>query len=244
MSLITLADEEQNHLHKTFEKYKPYTSLADATVELFGGMVVSVRVPAPSFVAFYSQAKKHSALGFFSLMRGHRSQYKLTLRYFLEALVQAAYASFHTDHSEYFDTESMQPIKQKVVVRRANKWLFDTYPTVSAHIKEIKDRINNLSSHSNFVSTFMNFKLADDGTHDTPFFDYENELVTKADLLECTRVASIAIDLLLACSKDTGLIVLWPETQKSWGELSHHTDDLFAELTADPRWAQFIDDEE
>src|SRR5271165_4082786 len=102
MSLITLADEEQTRLHKAFEKYKPYTSLADATVELFAGMVEAVTAPAPSFVAFYAQAKKHSALGFFSLLRGHRSQYKLTLRYFLESLVQAAYASFHPDHTEYF----------------------------------------------------------------------------------------------------------------------------------------------
>ncbi len=242
MTLISLANEEQQRLNSALQTYGNFSAITDATVELFGGMVSSVTTQAPPFVAFYAQAKKHATLAFFSILRGHRTQYKLTLRYFLESLVQAAYSASHRDPREYWDLEAKAPTKQDTVVKRANQWLKETYPISSANIKEMKERINSQSSHANFVTSLTNFTLSENGNHDSPFFDYENDLIVKSDLLECTRAASIAIDLLLACSKDTGIMILWPDTQATWSQFSHLTDDLFEEVKNDPRWAKFKDE--
>lgn len=243
MTLIELADKEQERLHEIAERYKPFVVVAEQAVTLFSAMVPAINQPAPSFVAFYSQAKKHLTLAFFSLLRGHRTQYKLNLRYFSEALVQAGYAAFHTDASEYWAVEAKKPVKQELVVKRAHEWLTATYPIVSDHLKKLKRTINDESAHLNFITSFTNYSVEENGDQNTPFFDQEKDLIIKADLLECARVAGLGVDLLLACARDGGAPIMEPNTLNNWSQLTYAADDLFKEMNNDVRWQKYVDEE-
>jgi len=236
MSLLELSEAERELVRQASEAASPQFKNVQQATGLFYALVSDLSTPRPTFVGFYGQAKKHLALSLLSIMRRHRTLGKLSLRYFLESTVQAGYAYAHPALSEYFDSVS-GIVGQEKAAKRANSWLTSAYPPVSLNVKWIKGKINEQSSHANFLSSFVAFEPT--GRADelvTPFFDDENVVVTNADLLLCARSALIAVDLLLALRRDHGGCTLTELARENWSSLLHNTDDLFAAELQHPVW--------
>jgi len=158
------------------------------------------------FIRFLSQMKKYHTLCLMSLVRQHRIQAKMNLRYFLESTVHAAYALAHVNTTNYFDHESGSKHDSKKASGIAYKWIGETFSQYSSEIKRMKDRINEQTAHANVINSQHNFKFVSGDRPEihTTFFDFADDHWVKVDLWECAQAGLIASDLILAVREKFG----------------------------------------
>ncbi|WP_321886454.1 hypothetical protein [Paraburkholderia bannensis] len=158
------------------------------------------------FIRFLSQMKKAHTLALMSLVRQHRIQAKMTLRYFLESTVHAAYALVHVDTTNYFDTADGKKHDPQKASRAAYAWIREHFESHSDEIKRMKDLINEQTAHANVYNSFHNFEFVggENAAIYTTFFDFDDDHWLKVDLWECAQAGLVAADLILAIRKVHG----------------------------------------
>jgi hypothetical protein len=164
------------------------------------------RMPCDIFIRFLSQMKKYHTLCLMSLVRHHRIQAKMNLRYFLESTVHVAYALAHPDIKSYFDQEKGGTHDAKKASELAYKWIGTKFPEHSGEIKRIKGAINEQTAHANVFNSQHNLWYVD-GEHPeihTTYFDVDDDHWVKVDIWECAQAGLIASDLILAVQEKYG----------------------------------------
>ncbi|MFK4448345.1 hypothetical protein ABH944_008403 [Caballeronia udeis] len=151
------------------------------------------------FIRFLSQMKKFHTLCLTSLVRQHRIQAQMNLRYFLESTVHAAYSLVHVETTNYFDSADGQTHDPQKASRAAYRWLGEHFQQHSDEIKKIKDQIDEQTAHANVLNSFRNFLFVGGDTPEihTSFFDFEDDPWLKVDLWECAQAGLIAAELIL-----------------------------------------------
>lgn len=209
MSLFEFSATEHHLLSAAPDKYgAAWTNALDVTLTLSNVVQIPI-VPCDLFLRFYSQMKKYHTLSILSTVRLHRVQAKLDLRYFIESTANAAFSLAHPDTSNYFDVEKELLFDAKKASRAAYRWLHETYPGHSAHLKDMKAHINEETAHAHVINSAHNFDITLDpeATIITSFFDFENEREIQFDLWLAAKAGIHAIDLILAVQKIYGVII-------------------------------------
>jgi hypothetical protein len=201
----TMSIEEFSHIEHQLilnakERYGDFfTTARDASFLLSNIMSWPIK-DCDIFIRFLSQMKKAHTLALMSLVRQHRIQAKMTLRYFLESTVHAAYALVHVDTTNYFDTVDGKKHDPQKASRAAYAWIHEHFRSHSDEIKRMKDLINEQTAHANVYNSFHNFDFVggENAAIYTTFFDFDDDHWLKVDLWECAQAALVAADLILA----------------------------------------------
>ncbi|MDR8057700.1 hypothetical protein [Burkholderia cenocepacia] len=182
-----------------------FTNARDVTLLLSNIMTWPTK-DCDIFIRFLSQMKKGHTLCLMSLVRQHRIQAKMVLRYFLESTVHAAYSLVHVDTTNYFDTTEGKKHDPQKASRAAYAWLGQHFKAQSDEIKRMKDLINEQTAHANVYNSFHNFEFVggENAAIYTSYFDFDDDHWLKVDLWECGQAGLVAADLILAIRKQYG----------------------------------------
>jgi hypothetical protein len=159
------------------------------------------------FIRFLSQMTKYHTLCLMSLVRQHRIQAKMYLRYFLESTAHAAFALAHVDTNIYFgDLENGKEHDAKKASSKAYKWLESEFPEHSDEIKRVKNLINEQTAHANVLNSQHHFEFVAGERPEIhmAYFDFDDDHWTKVDLWECAQCGLLASDLILAVRQRFG----------------------------------------
>jgi hypothetical protein len=231
MSLDLFSAQEHQMVMEAADKYGAFYVNAYNTTILLSNMVMWPVVDCDLFLRFLSQMKKHHSLSLLSTVRLHQIQAKLTLRYFLESTVHAAFSVVHLDTKNYLDLDNQKVGDPQRASRQAYKWIEGAFSSHSEAIQRIKDQINAHTAHSHVLNSQHNFALVPGERPEivTSFFDFEDDEWVKVDLWQCAQAGLIAIDLLLAVQKQHGVFLPSRETE-GLGPLIADHEALLSEL--------------
>jgi hypothetical protein len=140
------------------------------------------------------------------LVRLHRVQAKMNLRYFLESTVHAGYALAHPETTVYFDLEKQELGDAKKATGHAHRWILQAFPGPSDFIKGMKEEINRETAHANVINSKHNFSFVS-GDHaeiQTSYFDFEDDRQVRVDLWMAAKAGLHAADFILAVQRVGG----------------------------------------
>lgn len=231
MSIEELSHIEHQLVVNAEERYGDYFTTAQDVTLLLSNIMSWPTKDCDIFLRFLSQMKKSHTLSLMSLVRQHRIQAKMTLRYFLESTVHAAFSLVHVDTTNYFDTADGKKHDPQKASRAANTWVDEHFKTHSDEIKRMKDLINEQTAHANVYNSFHNFDFVggEDAAIYTSYFDFDDDHWLKVDLWECAQAGLVAADLILAIRKVHGGFFTSREVDKL-PQLIEATDRLFVQL--------------
>jgi len=233
-----IIESEKDLLLEAEEKYGDYFKNAAGFNELLNSFLKSANPDAWIFILFLSQIKKHHLLALFSIIRRHHIQAMLNMRQVLEAGVNAAYAIEYPDQDKFVvkRDDGFIDAPQKLQSKRYT-WLKDNHKEKSDFIKNMKDSINNSCAHSNLIYAFSNFDmdLIEKKVFGTPFFDNENDFMTKTDLWMIGNIVLGLLDLFYGVNKTGKTLVFADDFVPRLKELEAQNHALKAELEKHPR---------
>ncbi len=205
MSIEDFSHIEHQMVGSAEERYGDYFTTARDVSLLLSNIISWPTKDCDIFLRFLSQMKKSHTLSLMSLVRQHRIQAKMTLRYFLESTVHAAFSLVHVDTTNYFDTADKKHDPQKAS-RAAYAWIGKHFKTHSDEIRRVKDLINEQTAHANVYNSCHNFEFVggQDAAIYTTYFDFDDDHWLKVDLWECAQAGLVAADLILAIRKVHG----------------------------------------
>lgn len=218
------------------ERYGEFFTNARDVTQLLSNIMTWHTKDCDIFIRFLSQMKKGHTLSLMSLVRQHRFQAKMTLRYFLESTVHAAYSLVHVETTNYFDTEDGRKHDTKKASREAYSWIETHFKTQSDAIKKLKDAINEQTAHANIYNSFHNYDFANgaDAFIVTSYFDFDDDYWLKVDLHECAKAGLLAASLILDVREIHGGFIP-SRTAGLLPQLIESNDRLFAEIGAPPK---------
>jgi hypothetical protein len=199
MSIESFSIDEHEMVLRAKGRYGEFFSNALDVTLLLSNIMMWPTTDCDIFIRFLSQMKTYHTLSLMSLVRQHRIQAKMDLRYFLESSVHAAYSLVHVETTNYFDSADGKRYDYKKATKVANLWLNEHFQQHSNEIKRVKDQINEQTAHANALNSFHNFRFVGGNAPEihTSFFDFEDDHWLKVDLWECAQSGLVAIDLIL-----------------------------------------------
>jgi hypothetical protein len=200
MSIEEFSHIEHQMVVGAEERYGDYFAVARDVTLLLSNIMAWPTKDCDLFIRFLSQMKASHTLCLMSLIRQHRVQAKMTLRYFLESTVHAAFSLVHVDTTNYFDTAGGDKHDPQKASRAAYTWVGANFKKHSEEIKRVKDLINEQTAHANVYNSFHNFHFegGEKAAILTSYFDFDDDYWLKVDLWECAQAGLVATDLLLA----------------------------------------------
>lgn len=233
MSIEEFSRDEHQRIIEAEARYGDFFRNARNVTLLLSNIMDWPTKDCDIFIRFLSQMKKSHTLSLMSLVRQHRIQAKMNLRYFLESTVHAAYALVHVDTPNYFDTIDGEKYDPKKASQLAYKWIDAAYPAHSREIKRMKELVNQQTAHANIYNSFYNFHFVggEDAAIYTSFFDFDDDRWLEMDLWELAQAGCVAAKLILAVRSTHGGFI---PSRASAGlpELIATTEALLARLQA------------
>ena len=231
MSIDKFSHIEHQLILNAEERYGDFFTTARDVTLLLSNLMSWPTKDCDIFIRFLSQMKNSHTLTLMSLIRQHRIQAKMTLRYFLESTIHAAYSLVHVDTTNYFDALEGKKHDPQKASRAAYTWINKHFQSHSEEIKRMKDLINQQTAHANVYNSFHNFDFVggkDPAIH-TSFFDFDDDHWLKVDLWECSQAGLVATDLILAIRNVHGGFIPSRETDKL-PQMIEAADGLLAQL--------------
>jgi hypothetical protein len=207
MGIESYSEQEHVMVMEVETRYGSFLSNARDATYLLSNIMQWPTKDCDIFIRFLSQMTKYHTLCLMSLVRQHRIQAKMNLRYFLESTAHAAFALVHVGTSIYFDDlANGKKHDAKKASTTAYKWLEREFPEHSNEIKRIKDLINEQTAHANVLNSQHNFKFVSGERPEIhmAYFDFDDDRWTKVDLWECAQCGLLASDLILAVRQRFG----------------------------------------
>lgn len=182
-SLTNISEEENILINEAKNKYGGVYNNAENLVFLLWDFLESVEADAWIFASFLSQVQKFAILSLLSTIRHHNAQSLMNIRQFFEAGILAAYSLHERNDTTYYykDKNDVDYAKENVK-GKAYQWLEKNYKSHSDSIKNQKEIINSMWTHSSILLTPLNFELKSDKKFLTSLFDKEDDFHTKSDL--------------------------------------------------------------
>lgn len=225
------------------ERYGAYYDNALACSMFLTHFVKSIDIDRWVFGSFLSQVKKHHTLSLFSTVRLHKVQAMMNLRQALEAGANAAFAIANPDHAHFVDTDDhgiLDPAKS--LTGKRYKWLDENYPAGSQAIKALKDQINQVTAHSNLVTTHNNFETdSEEAMFSAPFFDIEDKYHVETDLWMIARAAIILLDIFWGVNKNYNSIKFVDDFPTAFLQLQTDNQSLHAISTQSDRYKRAME---
>ncbi|MBU9212028.1 hypothetical protein, partial [Burkholderia multivorans] len=156
--------------------YGDYSKHAFETVDALMGLVFWPTVPCEVFLRFLAQMKKSLLLCVVSVIRRHRMQGMMNLRYFLETTSHAAYGLAHKDPASYLKKGEIDA--PKVISGKAYKWLELEHPAVSKEIKRMKDEVD-LPPANRASRSLVKFVFGEEDEHEEALYGTANHRVSE-----------------------------------------------------------------
>ena len=104
----------------------------------------------------------------------------------------------------------------------------------------MKNVINEIDSHANIVTAQQTFKHdLEAGQFNTPYFDYEDEMLVRTDLWQIANVAQGIMDLFYGVNQILGGIKLQDGWCDKFQALANENDRLKTEMLAHERLKKF-----
>jgi len=182
-SLLEISEAENKLVAEAKNKYGKVYENAVNLVFLLWDFLKSAEADAWIFVSFLSQVQKFAVLSLLSTLRHHNAQSLMNIRQIFEAGVLATYALHErNDATFYYKDENDVAYAKDDAKEKAYKWLEQNYKSHSDTIKNQKEIINGMWTHSSMLLTPFNFELKDEQKFSTSLFDKEDDFHTKNDL--------------------------------------------------------------
>ncbi|ASL48855.1 hypothetical protein bAD24_p00770 (plasmid) [Burkholderia sp. AD24] len=193
---LGFSDIENRLMIDAESTYGEYSTHAFETVDTLMGLLHWPTVPCEIFLRFLAQMKQSLLLCVVSVIRQHRVQAMLNLRYFLETTSHAAFGLAHKDGSAYLKNGEIDD--PKAISGRAYKWLGIEYPEVSEEMKRMKNEINSETAHANILNSIYIFAVEGEPVEviRNELFDFDDPKLVMADLCNCAHAGLLALELL------------------------------------------------
>ena len=211
---------------------------------LFQNFLKSAEIDAWIFVFFLSQVQKFATLSILSTVRQHNAQALMNVRQMFESGVLAAYALIEKDISAYYYEDKYKCACEKKGIRnKAYNWLKENYKSHSDTIKNQKNIINNMWTHSSILLTLLNSDISEDKKFINSIFDKEDDVITKNQLWFIANSCWGLMDLYAKLINTTKMAKLSDDFWVKMKQFGDENELLKKELMQDPRiqkWAKII----
>lgn len=234
--LINISEEETKLIGEAKNKYGKVYENAESLVFLLWDFLKSAEADAWIFVSFLSQVQKFATLSLLSTLRHHNAQSLMNIRQIFEAGVLATYSLHERDDKTYYykDENDVAYVKEDAK-GKAYKWLEENYKSHSDSIKNQKEIINSMWTHSSMLLTPFNFELKGEQKFSTSLFDKEDDFHTKNDLWFLANSCWGLLDLFSKEITKTKMAKLSDDFVLKMIQYGKDNEELKKEFTADPR---------
>jgi hypothetical protein len=241
---ISISEIENKLIAEAKGKYGKVYENAESLVFLVWDFLKSAEADAWIFVSFLSQVQKFATLSLLSTLRHHNAQSFMNIRQIFEAGVLAAYSLRKGDDKAfYYKDENDVAYVNEDVRMKAYKWLEQNYESHSNSIKNQKEIINSMWTHSSILLTSFNFELNGEQKLSTSLFDKEDDFHTKSDLWFLANSCWGFLDLFAKEITKTKMAKLSDDFVSKMTQYGKDNEELKKEFTADPRirkWENII----
>lgn len=241
-NMSEILESERAMVFHAPERFGEFFENANEFCNLIGtGMIKSMGADYVVFAIFFSQIRKHLLLALFSAVRLHKVQAMMNLRQVLEGGTSAAFALANRDPAGFADTRddgTLDPSQR--LAKKRFEWLDKNFPVGSAAFKLMKDGINEVGAHSNIVSAQQTFD-ADftAGVFNTPFFDFEDEILVKTDLWQIANIALGVMYLLYGVHQKYGGFEFHESWEANFKKLADKNTELKSLMQNHERFKRF-----
>jgi len=208
-TLQVLIDEEYARTMNARDRLGTFVALAQSAIGLLHSVVSSIDRDHFMAAALMLSVQKSATLAFLSYVRGHTAQAEFNARQLIEFCALTAYMLAHPEEDVTRGTgnDSDGFVPPKRLSAKAYMWLNEQQPHASGLLKEMKDQINDTTSHASVYLTHFTFEW-DSGGEDSEhfrgsFFDNVDDNVTRLYLMSFSRLIVIVIETLI-CPRLSG----------------------------------------
>jgi len=213
-------------------------------IELFWDFLESAEIDAWIFISFLTQVKKYATLSLLSALRLHNAQALMNMRQMFEAGVLASYALVEKDVTTYYYKDKHDCAREnKRVKEKAYKWLENEYKNSSDVIKNQKNTINSMWTHSSILLTLLNFKMDKNEKFLSMFFDDEDDFLTKNKIWFIGNSCWGQLNLYAELIRKTKLAKLKSNFDQEMKNLGDENEKIKRELMNNPRiqkWKEVV----
>ena len=201
-TLQALIDEEAVRTRDAPARYGSFVQLAQTAIALLNTFIVGIDRNHFLGAALMLSVQKAATLGFLSHVRSHTAQAEFNSRQLIEFCVLTAYTLAHPDEDmtrssgdggDGFRTP-------KSLSTKAYRWIDREHPHVSALLKDMKDQINDTSSHASIYLTHFTFDWESGrggvDSFNGSFFDEQDDDVVRLYLMSHARLVLLVVETL------------------------------------------------
>jgi len=238
-SIFDISEEEHNLILSAKNIYGKIFSNADELVKFVSGFIESVDEETYIFVSYLSHTYNSLLLALLSAIRMHEVQTAMNIRQALESGAKGAYALAFPKEDYFIIRKQDGTLEEKKDLSlRCYNWLKGKYPKESNIAKFLKQSINEIFAHANFIAT-QNITKYDKDKYWTMVFDKQDDLMIKKDLWLVANVAFGLISLFSKVSLNTKNIKLVSDFNEKLSKYNNATEEIKRELMTNPRFACF-----
>ncbi len=220
------------------KSYGEYYKNALDFYQLLQDFITVIPVDKLIFCIFLNQIRKHSLLAILSTLRRQDTQAMMNLRQVLEAGALGAYSIANGDWDDLIAKDNEDMFKKSEIYKdKAYNWLKENYKEGSDAILGMKTLINKSSSHNNVIMAHRSFNFnSKTKTAEIPFFDIEDEYLTKKALWQVSNIMMGIMDLIYGVSKSYKGLEFSPNFEIRLKRLEAINDKLKAEMMSTDRY--------
>ncbi len=220
------------------KSYGEYCKNALDFYKLLQDFIIEIPVDKLVFCIFLNQIRKHSLLAILSTLRRQDTQAMMNLRQTLEAGALAAYSIAQGDWDNLIAKDDEEIFKKSEKYKnKAYKWLEQNYTKGSNFISGMKNLINKSSSHNNVIMAHRSFNFNSEAkVAEIPFFDIEDEYLTKTALWQVSNILMGIMDLIYGVSQNYKGLKFSPNFVIRLKQLEAINDKLKTEMMASQRY--------
>lgn len=206
--------------------------------QLLQDFITQVSAEKLIFCIFFNQIRKHSLLAILSTLRRQDTQAMMNLRQVLEAGALASYSIAKGDWDDLIAEDNEDMFKKSEKYKDdAYKWLEENYKKGSDAIQTMKRLINKSSAHNNVIMAHRSFNFnSKEKVAETPFFDIEDDYLTKTALWQAANIIMGIMDLTYGVSQKYKGLEFTEDFTKRLKTLESTNNKLKAEMMANKRY--------
>ena len=200
-TLQALIDEEAVRTHNAGQRYGSFVLLGQSAIALLNTFILSIDRDHFLAAALMLSVQKSATLGFLSHVRAHTAQAEFNSRQLIEFCALTAYMLAHPGETVTRSTDESGGFRTpKSLSAKAYRWLDREHGHVSALLKDMKDQINDTTSHASIYLTHFTFEWEsgrdNSETFYGSFFDQQDDDVVRLYLMSHARLVLLVVETL------------------------------------------------
>lgn len=239
-TIMDVSDAENQMVQHAYTEYGDVFENANGLVSFTWEFLLSINAEAWVFGSFLSQIQKFLFLSLLAAIRNHTVQANMMLRQVIESTALACYALYETNHEKYGTRNDDGTVDiNENIKKKIHEWLKSKYTRHSMVLKERKDMINELFSHTNIIATTHNFEFGD-ADMNMSFFDKPDKLMVKQRLWMIADTTLWLLDLIKKVLEDYPKAKLSDDYNERFNVLGAQNGRIKERLMQNPRFSKWL----